>query len=394
MVSRAALIALLLLVPQVAAAETVQERLAAAVAAHDYRALQEAAAELGREPGYASAASAASDFSALALAGAPAERACVAGAERPDALVYLVELSRLLERSLRFPEVATCLVAASALEPTPERRQQAARALLRAGRDAEASKLLEADGDTELLAEVDGLAGRQVAQSGRWSELRWVVAGAGAEAFAAEVASAYGAYVEATGHRLAQGLLVERLDGAVRARTRLGGLPSEGVAGVTLGPLVSVTSGLPVALEREVIWHELAHAFLAVRAPYGGSAWLGEAAAFAWSRSLLSAAEFESVAWPTGSGWSGWLDDLERSDDSILEGAARMARDGFAAEVGCWFAGRFGMAALLEVYGATAQGEAVAAAFARVSGVSDADLRAAFEAERAGLSRPMGRRGP
>lgn len=394
MVSRAALIALLLLVPQVAAAETVQERVAAAVAAHDYRALQEAATELGREPGYASAASAANDFSALALAGAPAERACVTGAERPDALVYLIELSRLLERSLRFSEVATCLVEASALEPTPERRQQAARALLRAGRDVEASKLLEADGDTELLAEVDGLAGRQVEQSGRWPELRWVAAGAGAEAFGAEVAAAYGAYVEATGHRLAEGLLVERLDGTTRARTRLAGLPSEGMAGVTLGPLVSVTTGLPAALEREVVWHELAHAFLAARAPYGGSTWLGEAVAFAWSRSLLQAAESESVACPTGSGWSGWLADLERSDDSILDGATRMARDGFAAEVGCWFAGRFGMAALLEVYGATAQGEAVAAAFARVSGVSADALRAAFEAERASLSRPMGRRGP
>ena len=374
--------ALLCLAPCEAFADAAQERVAAAVAAYNYRALQAAAAELALEPGYAAAAAAANDFAGLALRGEPAASHCRSAGERAEAIVYLTELSRLLERSLRFEDAARCLVRASELVPSSERREVAARALVRAGLEAEASRLLAPDGYTPLLAEVDGLAGRQLVSSAQWPELRWSAAGEGAAGFGATVEAAYAAFVAATGERLADGLLVERLERSVRLRTRLAGLAAEGAVGITLGRLVSVEAGLPAALEREVVWHEMAHAFLAVRAPYGGPSWLGEAVAFAWSRSLLSAAGLPVVAVAAEGRWAGWISDLERSDAVALDGRQRAARDAFAAGLGAWFASRFGLEALLTVYAASAQGEGVEAAFCRVSGLSPAELRAAFEAVR------------
>ena len=372
--------ALLCLAPCGAFANSAQERVAEAVAAYNYRALQAAAADLALEPGYAAAAAAATDFAGLALRGEAAASHCRTAGERAEAIVYLTDLSRLLERSLRFEDAARCLVRASELAPSLERREAAARALVRAGLEAEASRLLAPDGDTSLLAEVDGLAGRQVVSSVQWPELRWSTAGAAG--FGATVEAAYAAFISATGGRLADGLLVERLEQSVRLRTRLAGLAAEGAVGITLGRLVSVEAGLPAALEREVVWHEMAHAFLAVRAPYGGPSWLGEAVAFAWSRSLLSAAGLPVVAVAAEGRWAGWISDLERSDAVALDGRQRAARDAFAAGLGAWFASRFGLEALLTVYAASAQGEGVEAAFCRVSGLSPAELRAAFEAVR------------
>ena len=372
--------ALLCLAPCGAFANSAQERVAEAVAAYNYRALQAAAADLALEPGYAAAAAAATDFAGLALRGEAAASHCRTAGERAEAIVYLTDLSRLLERSLRFEDAARCLVRASELAPSLERREAAARALVRAGLEAEASRLLAPDGDTSLLAEVDGLAGRQVVSSVQWPELRW--SAAGAAGFGATVEAAYAAFISATGGRLVDGLLVERLERSVRLRTRLAGLAAEGAVGITLGRLVSVEAGLPAALEREVVWHEMAHAFLAVRAPYGGPSWLGEAVAFAWSRSLLSAAGLPVVAVAAEGRWAGWISDLERSDGVALDGRQRAARDAFAAGLGAWFASRFGLEALLTVYAASAQGEGVEAAFCRVSGLSPAELRAAFEAVR------------
>ncbi len=375
-------IALLCLAPCEAFADSAQERVAAAVAEHNYGALQAAAAALALEPDYAAAAAAATDFAGLALRGEGADVWCRTVLPRDEPAHYLTELSRLLERSFRFEDAARCLVRAAELAPSVERREAAARALLRAGLEAEASRLLAADGDTALLAESDGLAGRQVVQSARWPELRWAASGEGAAAFGATVEAAYGSYVLATGVRLADGLLVERLAATLRARTRLAGLSADGAVGITLGRLVSVEEGLLEAVEREVVWHELAHAYLAVRAPYGGPTWLGEAVAFAWSRALLDGAVIASATAGDGSVWVGWIAELEQSDAVELEGAQRLARDAFAARLGGWFAARFGMQALLSVYEASAQGEAVDAAFARVSGLSPAELRAAFEAVR------------
>jgi hypothetical protein len=299
---------------------------------------------------------------------------------RDEPVLYLTELSRLLERSLRFEDAARCLVRAAELAPSVERRAEAAQALLRAGLEVDASRLLAPDGDTALLAEVDGLAGRQVVSSEQWSELRWVASGEGAEGFGATVEVAYAAFVSATGGRLAAGVTVERLAPAVRARTRLAGLSAEGAVGITLGRLVSLEEGLPAAVEQEVVWHELAHAFLAVRAPYGGPSWLGEAVAFAWSRALLQAAGIAPVTVVDGPAWTGWIAELEQSDAAVMDGPQRAARDAFAARLGSWFASRFGMEALLSVYAASSQGEPVEAAFARLSGLSSAELRAAFEA--------------
>lgn len=372
--------ALLCLAPREAFADSPQERVAAAVAGHNYRALQAAAAELGVEPGYAAAAAAATDFAELALRGEPAAAHCRVVGERADAVVYLGELSRLLERSLRFEDAARCLVRASELAPSPERREVAARALVRAGLAPEASSLLAQDGDTSLLAEVDNLAGRQVVSSALWPELRWSAAGEGAAGFGATVGAAYAAYVAASGGRLANGLMVERLEPSVRLRTRLAGLPVEGAVGITLGSLVSVEAGLPAALEREVVWHEMAHAFLAVRAPYGGPSWLGEAVAFAWSTSLLEAAGLPAAAVAAECRWAGWISDMEQSDAVALDGRQRAGRDAFAARLGGWFASRFGLEALLGVYAASAQGEGVEAAFCRLSGLTSPELRAAFEA--------------
>ncbi len=372
--------ALLCLAPSRAFATSVQERVASAVAGHNYRLLQAAAAELALVPDYGPAAAAATDFAGLALRGEAAASHCRAMGERADATVYLTELSRLLERSLRFEDAARCLVRASELAPSPERRAVAARALLRAGLEAEASTLLAPDGDTALLAEVDGLAGRQVVSSDQWPELRWAASGEGAEGFGATVEVAYAAFVSATGGRLADGLLVERLERLVRLRTRLAGLSAEGAVGITLGRLVSVEAGLPMALEREVVWHELAHAFVAVRAPYGGPSWLGEAVAFAWSRTLLQAVGITSAPAAETMAWAGWIAELEQSDAAVLDVPQRAARDAFSARLGAWFAARFGLEALLSVYAASSQGEPVEAAFARVSGLSSAELRAAFEA--------------
>ncbi len=372
--------ALLCLAPRWAFADSAQERVAAAVAEHNYQALQAAAQALALEPGYRVAASAAADFAGLALRGDGAESWCRTVLPNDEPAHYLTELSRLLERSLRFEDAARCLVRASELVPSPERREAAARALLRAGLASEASRLLVPDGDTALLAEVDGLAGRQVFQSSRWPELRWSAAGEGAEGFGATVEVAYAAFVSATGRRLADGLLVERLERLVRLRTRLAGLSAEGAVGITLGRLVSVEAGLPMALEREVVWHELAHAFVAVRAPYGGPSWLGEAVAFAWSRTLLQAAGIASAPAAETMAWAGWIAELEQSDAAVLDVPQRAARDAFSARLGGWYAARFGMEALLSVYAASSQGEPVEAAFARVSGLSSAELRAAFEA--------------
>lgn len=259
----------------------------------------------------------------------------------------------------------------------------AARALVRAGLEAEASRLLAPDGDTPLLAEVDGLAGRQLVSSAQWPELRWSAAGEDAADFGATVEAAYAAFVAATGGRLADGLVVERLERSIRARTRLAEARAEGAVGVTLGRLVSVEEGLPEAVQREVVWHEFAHVFLATRAPYGGPGWLGEAVAFTWSRSMMSAAGLPVVsAAPSSVGWPGWIADLERSDEASLDGASRVARDSVAAALGGWFASRFGLEDLLAVYEAASQGEAVEAAFCRVSGLSSPELRAAFEAAR------------
>lgn len=371
--------ALLCLSPHEAFAESAQERVAAAVAEHNYGALQAAAAELALEPGYAAAAAAATDFAGLALRGEPAASHCRSAGEQAEAIVYLTELSRLLERSLRFEDAARCLVRASELERSPERREVAARALVRAGLEAEASRLLAPDGDTSLLAEVDGLTGRQVVASVQWPELWWSAAGEGATGFGATVEAAYAAFVAATGGRLVDGLLVERLERSVRLRTRLAGLAVEGAVGITLGRLVSVEAELPAALEREVVWHEMAHAFLAVRAPYGGPSWLGEAVAFAWSRSLLSDAGLPVAVVASEGRWTGWISDLERSNAIALDGRQRAARDAFSARLGAWFASRFGLEALLTVYAASAQGEGVEAAFCRVSGLASSELRAAFE---------------
>ncbi len=372
--------ALLCFGPREAFAASAQERLAAAVAGHNYRALQVAAAELAVDPDYGPAAAAAADFARLALGGEPAASHCRSLEQRAGSGVYLTELSRLLERSLRFQDAAGCLVRASELAPSPERREVAARALLRAGLEAEASGLLRQDGDGGLLADVDGLAGRQLVQARQWPELRWSAAGEGAEGFGATVEAAYAAFVVATGARLSEGLLVERLAATLRARTRLAGLSAEGAVGITLGRLVSVEEGLPASVEREVVWHELAHAFLATRAPYGGASWLGEAVAFAWSRTLLQAAGISSAPAAETMAWSGWIAELEQSDAAVLDGEARVARDSLAAAIGGWFAARFGLEALLSVYSASAQGEAVEAAFCRVSGLSSPELRAAFEA--------------
>jgi len=374
--------ALVCLGPREAFAASAQERLAAAVAGHNYRALQVAAAELAVDPDYRPAAAAAADFARLALRGEPAASHCRSLEQRAGSVVYLTELSRLLERSLRFQDAAGCLVRASELAPSPERREVAARALLRAGLEAEASGLLRQDGDGGLLADVDGLAGRQLVQARQWPELRWSAAGEGAEGFGATVEAAYAAFVVATGARLSEGLLVERLERSLRARTRLSGLAAAGAAGVTLGRLVSVEEGLPAAVEREVVWHELAHAFLATRAPYGGPGWLGEAVAFTWSRLLLVSAGQPVVAMSSEGRWMVWIADLERSDEAALDGEARVARDSLAAAIGGWFAARFGLEDLLAVYEAAAQGEAVEAAFCRVSGLSSPELRAAFEAAR------------
>ena len=368
------------MMPQGLFAETVQGRVAAAAAAHDYRALQVAAEELAREPDYRVAALAVADFAGLALRGSEAGSWCRTVVPRDEPVLYLTELSRLLERSLRFEDAARCLVRAAELAPSVERRAEAAQALLRAGLEVDASRLLAPDGDTALLAEVDGLAGRQVVSSEQWSELRWVASGEGAEGFGATVEVAYAAFVSATGGRLAAGVTVERLAPAVRARTRLAGLSAEGAVGITLGRLVSVEEGLPAAVEQEVVWHELAHAFLAVRAPYGGPSWLGEAVAFAWSRALLQAAGIAPVTVVDGPAWTGWIAELEQSDAAVMDGPQRAARDAFAARLGSWFASRFGMEALLSVYAASSQGEPVEAAFARLSGLSSAELRAAFEA--------------
>ena len=119
-----------------------------------------------------------------------------------------------------------------------------------------------------------------------------------------------------------------------------------------------------------------------MRAPYGGPSWLGEAVAFAWSRTLLSAAGLPVVAVAAEGRWTGWISDLERSDAVALDGRQRAARDAFSARLGAWFASRFGLEALLTAYAASAQGEGVEAAFCRVSGLSPAELRAAFEAVR------------
>lgn len=373
-------IALLCMMPQGLFAETVQGRVAAAAAAHDYRALQVAAEELESEPDYRVAALAVADFAGLALRGSEAGSWCRTVVPRDEPVLYLTELSRLLERSLRFEDAARCLVRAAELAPSVERRAEAAQALLRAGLEVDASRLLAPDGDTALLAEVDGLAGRQVVSSEQWSELRWVASGEGAEGFGATVEVAYAAFVSATGGRLAAGVTVERLAPAVRARTRLAGLSAEGAVGITLGRLVSLEEGLPAAVEQEVVWHELAHAFLAVRAPYGGPSWLGEAVAFAWSRALLQAAGIAPVTVVDGPAWTGWIAELEQSDAAVMDGPQRAARDAFAARLGSWFASRFGMEALLSVYAASSQGEPVEAAFARLSGLSSAELRAAFEA--------------
>ena len=372
--------ALLCLAPRWAFADSAQERVAAAVAEHNYQALQAAAQALALEPGYRVAASAAADFAGLALRGDGADSWCRTVLPNHEPAHYLTELSRLLERSLRFEDAARCLVRASELVPSPERREAAARALLRAGLASEASTLLAPDGDTALLAEVGGLAGRQVVSSDQWPELRWSAAGEGAEGFGATVEVAYAAFVSATGGRLTDGLLIERLERLVRLRTRLAGLSAEGAVGITLGRLVSVEAGLPMALEREVVWHELAHAFLATRAPYGGPSWLGEAVAFAWSRTLLQAAGIASAPATETMAWAGWIAELEQSDAAVLDGPQRAARDAFSARLGAWFAARFGLEALLTVYAAAAQGEAAAVAFARISGLSSAELRAAFEA--------------
>ena len=372
--------ALLCLAPCGAFANSAQERVAEAVAAYNYRALQAAAAELALEPGYAAAAAAATDFAGLALRGEPAASHCRTAGERAEAIVYLTDLSRLLERSLRFEDAARCLVRASELAPSLERREAAARALVRAGLEAEASRLLAPDGDTSLLAEVDGLAGRQVVSSAQWPELRWSAAGEGAAAFGATVQAAYEAFVAASGGPLAAGLTVERLAPVLRAHTRLAGLSADGAVGITLGRLVSVEEGLPAAVEQEVVWHELAHVFLAVRAPYGGPSWLGEAVAFAWSRTLLQAAGIGPVPFVHGPALAGWIAELAQSDAAVLDGPLRASRDAFAARLGSWFASRFGMEALLSVYTASSQGEPVEIALARVSGLSSAELRAAFEA--------------
>lgn len=373
-------IALLCLAPREAFADSAKERVAAAVAEHNYRALQAAAAALALEPDYAAAAAAATDFAGLALRGEGADVWCRTVLPRDEPVLYLTEFSRLLERSLRFEDAARCLFRAAELAPSVERREVAARALLRAGLEAEASRLLAPDGDTALLAESDGLAGRQVEQSARWPELRWAASGEGAADFGATVQAAYEAFVAASGGPLAAGLTVERLAPVLRAHTRLAGISAEGAVGITLGRLVSLEEGLPAAVEQEVVWHELAHVFLAVRAPYGGPSWLGEAVAFAWSRSLLSAAGLPVVAVAAEGRWTGWISDLERSDAVALDGQQRAARDAFAARLGGWFAARFGMQALLNVYEASAQGEPVEIALARVSGLSSAELRAAFEA--------------
>ncbi len=373
-------IALLCTIASGLSAETVQERVATAAAAHDYRALQAAVRALANEPGCRVAASAAADFAGLALRGEEAGSWCRTVLPLDEPVLYLTELSRLLERSLRFEDAARCLVRAAALAPSVERRAVAARALLRAGLEAEASRLLAPDGDTALLAESDGLAGRQVVQSARWPELRWVASGEGAAAFGATVETAYASFVSATGGRLADGLLVERLERLVRLRTRIAGLSVEGAVGITLGRLVSVEEGLPAAVEQEVVWHELAHVFLAVRAPYGGPSWLGEAVAFAWSRALMQAAGLAPVTIAHGPALAGLIAELEQSDAAVMDGPQRAARDAVAARLGGWFAARFGMEALLSVYAASSQGEPVEAAFARVSGLSPAELRAAFEA--------------
>jgi hypothetical protein len=369
------------MMPRGLSAETVQGRVATAAAAHDYRALQVAAEELAKESGYRVAALAAADFARLALLGNEAGSWCRTVVPRDEPVLYLTELSRLLERSLRFEDAARCLARAAELAPSQEHRTVATRALLRAGLDSEASALLMQDGEPALRADADGLAGRPVVQSKQWPELRWRAEGAGAVLFGETVAAAYASYVAATGVRLLEGLVVERLERSVRARTRLAGLAAEGAAGVTLGRLVSVEERLPAAVEQEVVWHELAHAFLAARAPYGGPGWLGEAVAFTWSRSLLAAAGLPAVsAAPSSVGWTGWIADLERSDEASLDGASRVARDSVAAALGGWFAARFGMESLLSVYAASAQGDAVEAALCRVSGLSSPELRAAFEA--------------
>ena len=368
------------MMPSGLSAETVQERVATAAAAHHYRALQVAAGELANEPGYRVAACAAADFAGLALRGEEAGSWCRTVLPRDEPVLYLTEFSRLLERSLRFEDAARCLVRAAELAPSVERREVAARALLRTGLEAEASRLLAPDGDTALLAESDGLAGRQVEQSARWPELRWAASGEGAAAFGATVEAAYAAFVAATGGQLADGLLVERLERSVRLRARLAGLAAEGAVGITLGRLVSLEEGLPAAVEQEVVWHELAHVFLAVRAPYGGPSWLGEAVAFAWSRTLLQAGGIGPVPFVHGPALAGWIAELAQSDAAVLDGPLRASRDAFAARLGSWFASRFGMEALLSVYTASSQGEPVEIALARVSGLSSAELRAAFEA--------------
>lgn len=353
------------------------------MAAHDYATLKVAAGELASEPGFATAAAAAADFATLALRGESAEPWCRTVDPEGEPVLYLTELSRLLERSLRFDDAATCLVRAAALAPSAERRAEAAKALVRVGRAVEASGLLATDGDTALLASVDGLAGAAWANSSRWTGLRWSASGEDAEGFGEVVEAAYSAFVSETGRPLPRGLSVERLAPALRSQTRLAGLQAEGAVGITLGGLVSVAAGLPSAVEREVVWHEMAHAFLAEQAPYGGPSWLGEAVAFAWSRSLLEQAgiPLPATAIPPVA-WNGWIDAFEQSDGSVLSGAQRAARDAAAARLGTWFLNRYGAEALVAVYLGASRGEPVGSAFARVSVLPSAELRAMFEAAR------------
>lgn len=376
-------LALIVAKSRIVFAQPPQERVAEAVAAHDYAALKVAAGDLTGEPGFATAAAAASDFATLALRGEGAEHWCRTVAPTGEPVLYLTELSRLLERSLRFDDAATCLVRAAAFAPSVERREVAAKALVRAGREVEASALLATDGDTALLASVDALAGVAWATSSRWTGLRWYASGEEAEGFGELVEAAYAAFVAEMGHPLQRGLSVERLAPALRSQTRLAGLPVDGAVGITLGGLVSIASGLPPEVEREVVWHEIAHAFLAEQAPYGGPSWLGEAVAFAWSRSLLERA---GVTLPpttvTQFVWNGWIEAFEESDAAALSGEQREARDAAAARLGGWFARRFGTEALLAVYLGASRGEPVSDSFARVSGTPSAELRNLFEASR------------
>ena len=145
-------------------------------------------------------------------------------------------------------------------------------------------------------------------------------------------------------------------------------------------------------MEREVIWHEMAHAFADEEMPYGGSPWLSEAVAFAWSRSLRP--EFDGGESATVTVGRDWLTGLAASDVARLSGDGRAARDGLAAWVGRWFSDRFGVAALRAAYRLTGRGIASDRALAEASGLSREALTNALLNEAPRLSRPTGRTGP